>query len=129
MQFKGPQINYYVKNIEKSKEFYEKLGFILNFTAIIDGEIVHQEFVLDGFSLGIATHKSVEKEHGFTPGTNLGCELVLWVEDTDAAIEFCLENGATLLSPPHNFLDNRLRAGWIRDLDGNPIQLVSKNSR
>lgn len=126
MKFKNPHIIYYVESLDVSKNFYEKLGFKLNFTADIGGKAVHHELVLDGFNLGIATKDSAKEEHGLNPGINSGCELVLWVEDTDLAIEYLMENGATLLSNPHDFLDNKLRSGWVRDIDGNPIQLVCK---
>jgi glyoxylase I family protein len=128
MQFKNPQINLYVDNLELSKQFYEKLGFKLSFTATIDGEAVHHELLLDGFNLGIATKDAVRNIHGFNPGKNIGCEIVLWAEDTDQAIQYILENGATLLSPPHNFLDS-LRSGWVLDPDGNPIQIVCKRKK
>jgi hypothetical protein len=35
-----------------------------------------------------------------------------------------MEKGAMLLSEPHDFLDHRLRVGWVQDPDGNPIQIV-----
>ncbi|WP_158587406.1 VOC family protein [Neobacillus notoginsengisoli] len=128
MKFKNPHIIYYVENLDESRNFYKRLGFKVSFTANVRGKAVHHELLLDGFNLGIATKETAKEEHGLTPGRNAGCELVLWVDDTDLAIEYVIENGATLLSPPHNFLDNKLRSGWVQDLDGNPIQLVSKNS-
>lgn len=84
---------------------------------------------LDGFTLGIASKDSAQEVHGLNPGENAGCEIVLWTDDTDSAIQCLLENGATIYSEPHDFLDGGLRAGWVRDPDGNPIQIVSKNSR
>ncbi|MET3698840.1 catechol 2,3-dioxygenase-like lactoylglutathione lyase family enzyme [Bacillus oleivorans] len=126
MEFKTPQINLYVENLEVSREFYERLGFKLTFTAEIGGKAVHHEFLLDGFNLGIALKESVRDVHGITPGKNSGCEIVLWTEDTDSAVQFLLENGATLLSKPHHFLDDRLRSAWVQDPDGNPIQIVCK---
>ncbi|MBO8170550.1 MAG: VOC family protein [Bacillaceae bacterium] len=128
MKFKTPQINIYVENLEVSRAFYEKLGFKLNFTAEINGKAVHHELLLDGFNLGIATKEAVENIHGLKPGNNSGCELVLWTEDTDSAIQYLLENGAALLSKPHDFLD-QLRAGWVQDPDGNPIQVVCKRKK
>jgi glyoxylase I family protein len=125
MQFKNPQINLYVDDLERSKDFYEKLGFKLNFTATIEGEAVHHELLLDGFHLGIATKESARKVHGLVPGKNSGCEIVLWTEDTDQAIKHLLDSGASLSSQPHDFLDN-LRSGWVLDPDGNPIQIVCK---
>jgi catechol 2,3-dioxygenase-like lactoylglutathione lyase family enzyme len=128
MEFKTPQINLYVENLKVSKEFYENFGFKLNFTAEIEGKEVHHELLLDGFKLGIATKESTKEVHGLTPGKNSGCEMVFWVEDSDLAIQYLLENGANLLSKPHDFLDN-LRSGWVLDPDGNPIQIVCKRKK
>lgn len=128
MKFSKPQVNLYVEDLEKSREFYEKIGFNLNFTAEIGGKPVHHELVLDGFILGVATKESAIKEHGLSPGKNNGSEMVLWAEDTDEALRFLVENGAGILSKPHTFLDGRLRVGWVTDPDGNPIQVVSRTS-
>ncbi|MBY0009723.1 VOC family protein [Paenibacillus typhae] len=125
MEFKTPQINLYVKDLAASRAFYEKLGFKLAFTAEMEGEPVHQEFVLDGFKVGLASRTSANQVHGLNPGTERASELVLWTEDTDSAIRYVLENGGTLQREPHDFL-NGLRAGWVRDPDGNPIQLVCR---
>lgn len=126
MKFKSPQVNLYVESLDVSKEFYEKLGFKVTFTAEIAGKAVHHELVLDGFKLGIATKQSAREVHGLNPGENSGCEIVLWADDTDEAMQYLLQNGATVISEPHYFLDYRLRSGWVRDPDGNPIQIVSK---
>lgn len=125
MEFKSPQINLYVTDLARSRTFYEKLGFKLTFTAEIEGEVVHHELVLDGFKLGLASRTSANKVHGLTPGTNTGSELALWTEDTDLALQYLLENGGTLLSAAHDFL-NDLRSAWINDPDGNPVQLVCR---
>jgi glyoxylase I family protein len=129
MKFNSPQINLYVESLEVSRKFYEKLGFMVNFTAEIAGKPVHHELMLDGFHLGIATKESAREVHGLNPGKNSGCEIVLWTDDTDTSIQYLLENGATMLSEPHDFLDNKLRSGWVGDPDGNPIQIVSKNKQ
>ncbi|EST10811.1 VOC family protein [Sporolactobacillus laevolacticus] len=128
MEFKAPQINLYVDDLEASRAFYEHLGFKVNFTAEIDGNAVHHELLLDGFTLGIATKESTKEIHGLTPGKNSGSELVFWVKNTDTAIHYLMEKGAALLSEPHDFLDHRLRAGWVQDPDGNPIQIVCKKT-
>ncbi|MCO7126984.1 VOC family protein [Sporolactobacillus shoreicorticis] len=128
MKFKTPQINLYVENLDVSKAFYEKLGFTLTFTATIEDQAVHHELQMDGFTLGIATKDSAREVHGLIPGANSGCELVVWTENTDSAIHYLLKNGAQLLSEPHDFLGH-LRSGWIRDPDGNPIQVVCKKKK
>lgn len=77
-------------------------------------------------TLGIATRESAREDHGLNPGKNHGSEIVLWTKDTNEAIQFLLEGGAEMLSKPHDFLDGKLRVGWVRDPDENPIQVVSK---
>jgi hypothetical protein len=44
----------------------------------------------------------------------------MWTDDTDAAFAAVTAKGATVLSPPHDFLSASLRAAWIADPDGNP---------
>lgn len=126
MMFRAPQVNLYVGSLEISREFYEKIGFRLNFTAEIRGKAVHYELVLDGFVLGLATRESAKSDHGLNPGRNAGCELVLWTDNTDRSVKFLLENGGRMLSQPHTFLEGKLRVGWVLDPDDNPIQIVSK---
>jgi hypothetical protein len=101
-----------------SKSFYEKLGFKLNFTATIEGEAVHHELLLDGFNLGIATKESTRKIHGLNPGKNSGCEIVLWTEDTDQAIQYILENGATLLSNGYDSSITKIKQSFGDKLGG-----------
>lgn len=129
MKFETPQINLYVESLETSSKFYEKLGFKLTFTADIAGKAVHHELTLDGFKLGIATKESARDVHGLHPDRNMGCEIVMWTDDTDEAVHFLLDNGASVLSAPHDFLGGKLRAGWVTDPDGNPIQIVSQNDK
>ncbi|RDI41098.1 VOC family protein [Falsibacillus pallidus] len=128
MYFNSLQINLYVENLVKSKEFYEKLGFTQTFVAEIEGKPVHYELQLDGFKLGIATKDSTKEIHGLNPGENMGCEIVVWTEDTDSAIQYLIEWGTVMLSEPHDFLEGKLRAGWVQDPDGNPIQIVCKRN-
>jgi predicted enzyme related to lactoylglutathione lyase len=47
-------------------------------------------------------------------------------DDVDAAVSVLVAKGAPLLTPPHDFLDGQLRAAWISDPDGNPMQLVQR---
>ena len=126
MSFRAPQVNIYVESLDISRRFYESIGFRVNFTAEIGGKPMHHEMVLDGFILGIATRESAIEDHGLCPGKNDGCEIVLWTDDTDKGIQLLLDGGAVMLSEPHDFLDGKLRVGWVRDPDGNPIQVVSR---
>jgi hypothetical protein len=50
-------------------------------------------------------------------------EIVLWTDDTDRDDARLTAGAAPSLSPRHDFLAD-LRAAWVADSDGNPIQLL-----
>ena len=77
---------------------------------------MHIELKLDGFILGIATIEATEEHHSLrAEGEGRWIEIVLWTDDTDAALNALVAKGAPLLSPAHNFLEGKLRAGWIAE--------------
>jgi catechol 2,3-dioxygenase-like lactoylglutathione lyase family enzyme len=125
--FKSPLINLYSRDLPRALAFYTALGFVETFRTPATGEVSHVQLKLDGFSLGIATVEAARHHHGLNPqGEGRWIEIVLWADDTDAAVEALVAKGAPVLSPPHDFLDGRLRAAWVADPDGNPIQLVQR---
>ena len=125
--FSSPMINLYSRDLARSAAFYAGLGFVETFRTPQIGEPVHIELALDGFTLGIATVQAAREHHGLRPeGGGRWIEIVLWTEDTDAAVNALLAPGAPLLSPPHDFLEGQLRAAWVADPDGNPIQIVQR---
>jgi catechol 2,3-dioxygenase-like lactoylglutathione lyase family enzyme len=120
-------INLYSRDLPRAVAFYCELGFVETFRPPDSGEPVHVELRLDGLTLGIATLEAAREHHGLRPeGAGRGIEIVLWTDDTDAAVNALVARGAPLLSPAHDFLDGRLRAAWVADPDGNPIQLVQR---
>lgn len=129
LTFKAPMINLYSRDLARAAAFYANLGFVETFRTPAAGEPVHIELTLDGFTLGIATIDAAREHHGLrSQGEGRWIEIVLWTSDTDAAVNALTGKGTPLLSPPHDFLDGRLRAAWIADPDGNPIQLVQKRA-
>jgi catechol 2,3-dioxygenase-like lactoylglutathione lyase family enzyme len=123
--FKSPLINLYSRDLPQAIAFYSELGFVETFRTPASGEPSHIQLKLDGFSLGIATVAAAREHHGLRPEGEGRCiEIVLWTNYTDAVVNALLAKGAPLLSPPHDFLGGRLRAAWIADPDGNPVQLV-----
>ena len=125
--FRAPMINLYSRDLSRAAAFYSEIGFVEVFRTPASGEPVHIELTLDGFTLGIATLEAAKEHHGLRPGgEGRGIEIVLWTDDTDAASSALVAKGAPLLSPAHDFLDGALRAAWIADPDGNPIQLVQR---
>lgn len=55
-------------------------------------------------------------------------EVVLWTDDVDAAYAALVAAGAPSVSPPHDFL-GFLRAAWVMDPDGNPVEIVMRTDR
>ena len=120
-------INLYSRDLSRAAAFYSEIGFVEVFRTPASGEPVHIELTLDGFTLGIATLEAAKAHYSLRPGgEGRGIEIVLWTDDTDAALSALVAKGAPLLSPAHDFLDGALRAAWIADPDGNPIQLVQR---
>lgn len=58
------------------------------------------------------------------PGSPRG-EIALWTDDVDAAYAALTARGIRSISPPHNFIGT-LRAAWLEDPEGNPIQIVAR---
>jgi len=127
--FRAPQVNFYVHDIEGSVSFYrDLLGFTETFKTPQRGTPVHVELELDGFTLGVATIESLRDVHGVSGGTGPPrAEVVLWTDDVDAAFADLSAKGVSVLSPPHDFLVS-LRAAWIADPEGNPVQIVMRRA-
>jgi catechol 2,3-dioxygenase-like lactoylglutathione lyase family enzyme len=120
-------INLYSKDLAMAAAFYTKLGFVEGFRTPEVGEPVHIELALDGFTLGIATVEAAREHHGLRPeGEGRWIEIVLWTEDVDTAVRRLTAEGAPVLSAPHDFPEGALRAAWVADPDGNPIQIVQE---
>jgi len=125
--FRDPMINLYSRDLSQAAAFYSELGFVETFRTPASGEPVHMELTKDGFTLGIATLEAAKQQHNLRPGgEGHWIEIVLWTDDTDAAVNAIVARGAPLLSPAHDFLDGKLRSAWVADPDGNPIQLVQR---
>ncbi len=128
--FRDPQINLYVANVEASLRFYcELFGFTETFRTPRNGEPIHVEMRLGTLTLGVASIESARRIHGLD--LNSGpprAELVVWTTDVDDAFGLTTARGARPLSEPHDFLAD-LRAAWIADPDGNPIQMVMRRAK
>lgn len=53
------------------------------------------------------------------------CQLVVWIEDVDETYALLMEKGVPGISGPHDILST-LRAAWVMDPDGNPVEIVSR---
>ncbi|HXQ78937.1 MAG TPA: VOC family protein [Thermoplasmata archaeon] len=125
--FKNHLFNVYTRDIEKSLQFYRDLvGFTETFRTPKKGPPDHVELELGPLNLAVSTLEALKRDHGFSGGGGPPrAEVVLWVADVDAAYAWMSTKGAPSLSPPHNFA-GVLRATWVGDPDGNPVQMVAR---
>ena len=126
--FARPQVNFYVADVEAAVAFYRAgFNFVESFRTPAEGRPEHVELGLDGFTLGLASIDSAQRVHGIPAGAvPAGAELVLWSDDVDRAYAVLIAAGAAPVRAPLDFL-GRLRAAWIADPDGHPIQLVMRH--
>ncbi|HEY2595448.1 MAG TPA: VOC family protein [Chloroflexota bacterium] len=125
--FREPQVNLYVADVERALAFYrDQLGFTETFRTPRDGMPIHVEARLGGLILGVASIESAGRIHGLEVGGGPPRgEVVVWTDDVDRAFATLIAQGVRPLSEPHDFLAN-LRAAWVADPDGNPVQMVMR---
>lgn len=129
IKFTDPAINYYVDDVETAVRFYtEYFGFVETFRTPKTGKPDHVEVKLGGLILGLASKDAGMRMHNLPlgPGGFPRVEVVIWTDDVDAAYAMLIEKGVPSVSAPHNFL-GMLRAAWVMDPDGNPVEIVSRN--
>lgn len=126
-RFSDPLFNLYVKDVERSLRLYrDALGFSETFRTPRDGDPEHVEVTLGDLCLGISTVEALRRVHGLDGGGGPPrSEVVLWVDDADAAHAWLTSRGYASMSRPHDFA-RVLRSGWVADPDGNPVQLVAR---
>jgi catechol 2,3-dioxygenase-like lactoylglutathione lyase family enzyme len=112
------------ENVERAAEFYTRLGFVETFRVPAGGEPIHVDLALDGYKIGIASVASTRDDHGLDPvPEGQRAAVILWTDDTHAALAYVTGLGAPALTGPHEWL-GRLLIAWVADPDGNPIQIV-----
>ena len=122
--FRTPQVNLYSRDLPRAVLFYRQFGFVETFRTPEKGPIEHIELKLDGFTLGIATFAAARETHKLSPGgEGHWAEIVVRTDHVDKAIDALVEKGAKLITAPHDFAGGQIRAGWIADPDGNPVQI------
>ena len=128
-KFTDPQVNYYVDDVEVAVRFYvENFGFIETFRTPKEGKPDHVEVKLGGLILGLASKEAGKSQHGLPLGSGgfPKAEIVLFTGDVDAVYAMLIEKGVPSISAPHDFL-GMLRAAWVMDPDGNPVEIVSRH--
>lgn len=128
IKFADPAINYYVEDVEIAVRFYtEHFGFVETFRTPEQGKPIHVEVTLGPLLLGLASKEAGQSMHGLKlgPGGFPRAELVVWTDNVDEAYAMLIEKGVPSVSAPHDFLLS-LRAAWVMDPDGNPVEIVSR---
>ncbi|MGH3664289.1 MAG: VOC family protein [Micromonosporaceae bacterium] len=122
--FRTPQVILFSDDLPRAAAFYARLGFAETFRTPADGEPIHIDLALDGYKIGIAAVTSSRDDHGLEPiAQGQRAAVILWTDDTNAAFDRLIADGAPALAAPHVWLD-RLLIAWTADPDGNPIQIV-----
>ncbi len=86
------------------------------------------ELELGPLNLAVSTLEALQRHHGRSGGGGPPRgEVVLWVDNSDEAYAWMRARGVSSLSPPHDFA-GVLRAAWVGDPDGNPVQLVARRT-
>jgi catechol 2,3-dioxygenase-like lactoylglutathione lyase family enzyme len=122
--FRSPQVVLFSADVERAADFYQALGFDEVFRTPTDGPPIHVDLVLDGYRIGIASVDSTRDDHGLDPRSDgQRAAVILWTDDTHAALDVTSGLGAPVLAEPYEWL-GRLLIAWVADPDGHPIQIV-----
>ncbi|HEY7431567.1 MAG TPA: VOC family protein [Streptosporangiaceae bacterium] len=114
-------MDFYVAGVEASARCYrESFGFTEPFRTP-----VHAELRLGEFTLGSRASAHSGRCTGHLGWRATAAELAVWTEEVGKAHAGLVASGVRTLSPPPGFLDS-LRAAWVTDPGGNPVQVVTR---
>ena len=122
-------VNYYVNDVEGMAAFYrEHFGFVETFRTPVrePPSTSRSPWAPSFWGSRPSRRRAALHQLRVDPGSPRG-EIALWTDDVDEAYAALTARGIRSLSPPHNFIGT-LRAAWLEDLEGNPIQIVAKLS-
>ena len=124
--FRRPQVILFSLDLARAGAFYASLGFRETFRVPVDGDPIHVDLALDGYTIGIASVASTRDDHGLDPvAEGQRAAVILWTNDVRTAYQTLVDAGADALAAPHRWLE-RLLIAWVADPDGNPVQIVQR---
>jgi catechol 2,3-dioxygenase-like lactoylglutathione lyase family enzyme len=122
--FRTPQVVLFSNDVTRAAAFYRALGFEEVFRTPADGDPIHVDLALDGYRIGLASVASTRDDHGLDPSEEgRRAAVILWTDDTPAALATTTDLGAPVLTQPYEWL-GRLLIAWVADPDGTPVQIV-----
>ena len=124
--FRRPQVILFSLDLARAGAFYASLGFRETFRVPVDGDPIHVDLALDGYTIGIASVASTGDDHGLDPvAEGQRAAVILWTNDVRTAYQTLVDAVADALAAPHRWLE-RLLIAWVADPDGNPVQIVQR---
>jgi lactoylglutathione lyase len=115
---------YRITDIDRSVEFYEKLGFEENARMPIRDEAVNVFMGLpgDGARLEL-THNFGVDSYDLGTGYN---HIALGIDDLDGTLARLAEKGIEPEKPPYRVREGGSRIAFVRDPDGYRIELIER---
>ena len=117
---------YRILEIDRSVDFYEKLGFEEMARLPIRDEAVNVFMGLPGDGARLELTWNKDQEEPYEIGTGYG-HIALTVDDLDATLEGLGEHGIEPEKPPYRVSEGGSRICFVRDPDGYRIELIERS--
>ena len=118
---------YRIREIDRSVEFYEKLGFEETGRLPIRDEAVNVFMGLPGDGPRLELTWNRDQDGPYEIGTGYG-HIAVAVDDLDATLERLSDAGIEPERPPYTVRDGGSRLCFVRDPDGYRIELIEKSA-
>lgn len=120
--------NLYSADVARATVFYrDLLGFRQTFQYPAEGPAEHVELRLGDTTIAISSNEAVAAVGLPAPSRGHPLELVVWCEDTDAAVDELRTAGTPVVVEPTDHVAGH-RRGYVSDPDGNWVAIVNKRS-
>ena len=116
---------YRILEIDRSVEFYEKLGFEEMRRLPIGDEAINVFMGLPGDVARLELTWNKDRDEPYEIGTGYG-HIALTIEDLDATLERLASVGIEPERPPYQVREGGSRLCFVRDPDGYRIELIER---
>ena len=118
---------YRILDIDRSVDFYEKLGFEELARMPIRDEAVNVFMGLPGDGARLELTWNRDQDGPYEIGTGYG-HIALTTEDLDATLERLANQGVQPEKPPYRVREGGSRICFVQDPDGYRVELIEKGS-